>query len=79
MGMITPSGLNIRIDLSRVPVPVILCESGALFLTCLPLSTLRLRSEYGFTNQIIFTAKTQRTLSDKKRGVKAGCVSEGSK
>ena len=48
----------------------------SLFLTCLP---LRLRSEYGFTNQIIFTAKTQRTLSDKKRGVRAGCVSEGSK
>jgi hypothetical protein len=26
--MIIPSVLKIRIDLSRVPVPVILCESG---------------------------------------------------
>jgi hypothetical protein len=83
--MILPSGLKIRIDLSRVPVPVILYESGesrntssqemakkkrgAIFLTSLPLSTLRLRSEYGFTKQRVFTAKTQRTLSDKKRGL----------
>jgi hypothetical protein len=41
-------------------------KSGvSLFLTCL---TLRLSGEYGFTKQKIFTAKSQRTLRDKKSG-----------